>query len=95
MGVYTEEELRSFGELGPKVLGGLAKKDEPFDVPMADENEDEFAMLKNAERKSLIGLGEYDLLRIILEEERLAEEEAQRELVEEDAAERAEEEEVA
>lgn len=58
-------------------------KNEPFDVPMADPKEDEFAFLKNIERRALMEMGEYDVIRGILEEERKANEEAERELAEE------------
>lgn len=86
-GAYTEEELTRMSELERRVLSGLTVKNEPFDVPMVDPTEDEFAFLKNMERKSLIEDGEYDAIRIILEEERLAQEEYERELAAEEAAE--------
>ena len=57
-------------------------KNIPFDVPMADPQEDEFAFLKNIERRALIELGEYDVIRGILEEERKEKEEAEKELAE-------------
>ena len=62
-------------------------KNEPFDVPMVDPVKDEFAFLKNIERKALMELGEYDVIRGILEEERQAQEEAEKELAEDIAAE--------
>ena len=66
-------------------------KNEPFDVPMVDPAKDEFAFLKNIERKALMELGEYDVIRGILEEERQAQEEAEKELAEDIAAELREE----
>ena len=66
-------------------------KNEPFDVPMVDPAKDEFAFLKNIERKALMELGEYDVIRGILEEERHAQEEAEKELAEDIAAELREE----
>ncbi len=66
-------------------------KNEPFDVPMVDPVKDEFAFLKNIERKALMELGEYDVIRGILEEERQAQEEAEKELAEDIAAELREE----
>jgi hypothetical protein len=54
---------------------------------MVNPSEDEFAFLKNAERKALIEEGAYDAIRIILEEERISQEEYERELAAEAAAE--------
>ncbi len=62
-------------------------KNEPFDVPMVDPRTDEFAFMKNAERKALMELGEYDAIRQILKEEQEAQEAYERELAAEEAAE--------
>ncbi len=83
-GAYTEEELAREDEVARRVLSRLKTKNEPFDVPMVDPNEDEFAFLKNAEREALIEDGAYDAIRIILEEERIAQEEYERELAAEE-----------
>ena len=87
MGAYTEEELARMDDVERRVLSALKTKDEPFDVPMVNPSEDEFAFLKNAERKALIEEGAYDAIRIILEEERISQEEYERELTAEAAAE--------
>ncbi len=89
MGAYSKEFLARLSEIEYRVYSKLEKKNEPFDVPMVDPTKDEFAFLKNAEREMLIEDGEYDAIRLILEEERVAQEEYERELAEEETTEKA------
>ncbi len=89
-GAYTEKELARMTELERKVLSKVKEKNVPFDVPFVDPLRDEFASFKNMERKALADMGAYDAIRLVLEEERLAQEAYERELAEEAAAEAAE-----
>ncbi len=89
-GAYTEEELARMTEIERKVLSKVKAKNVPFDVPLVDPLTDEFAPFKNMERKALVNMGAYDAIRLVLEEERLAQEAYERELAEEAAAEAAE-----
>lgn len=82
----TKEEIAELDEIERRVLSGLKVKNEPFDVPMVDPEEDEFAFIKNLRREALMEAGEYDAIRVILECERLDREEYEKELAENKAA---------